>query len=567
VLHSQVKLKALRAFAHLQQIFQQNFSFIFWVLFFNYITVAWSLWHTKHLEVILLYGFFLFLGLTSLSALLQLIPYPRIRKTLWACLLLGSGIFWGLESFAIYNYKALIGAGIINALLETNSQEALEFIKMYIGLQGISCILVTFVIFFLVWKYHFLARIKISRKRQSRILLVLCSVSIIATLRMFSSYEPLFENGALDLPLQRGYAATETAIRSINAYEDLSSKVNSDIELTENNGKIPNIVFILGEATNRNHMHLYGYNLPNTPNLDALKAKNEIAVFTDCISPHSTTIDVLRTLFTFCDYESNKDWYEYHNLIDVMNAAGYKTHWLSNQESSGIWGNVAQLYANRSTVHEFTRMRDSREDFGSLDEELFPMLDEAIQQKSSKNFYVLHLMGGHSLYYSRFPYSFSRFSKNDITANVSDEKKVVLAQYANALYYNDYIVSGLIDKFRDTDALVIYVPDHGETIYDEGSNFAGHVEENPNRYMLEIPMIIWASDKFKEKYPEKWQQIQAAVNRPYMTDDLIHTILDLADIKTPEFNPAKSIVNPYFDATRKRMNQGRDYDTQIKRRF
>jgi len=85
--------------------------------------------------------------------------------------------------------------------------------------------------------------------------------------------------------------------------------------------------------------------------------------------------------------------------------------------------------------------------------------------------------------------------------------------------------------------------------------------------MLEIPMIIWASDKFKEKYPEKWQRIQAAVNRPYMTDDMIYTVLDLADIKTPEFNPAKSIVNPGFDATRKRMNQGRDYDTQIKRRF
>jgi heptose-I-phosphate ethanolaminephosphotransferase len=138
-----------------------------------------------------------------------------------------------------------------------------------------------------------------------------------------------------------------------------------------------------------------------------------------------------------------------------------------------------------------------------------------------------------------------------------------LAQYANAIYYNDYIVSGIIDKFREQEALVIYLPDHGETIYDN-SNFAGHVEENPNRYMLEVPMIIWASDLFKVKYPEKWRQIQAAVNKPYMTDDMIHTVLDLVDIKTSEFDPAKSIINAKFDAGRKRMIQGRDYDTEIK---
>ena len=173
-------------------------------------------------------------------------------------------------------------------------------------------------------------------------------------------------------------------------------------------------------------------------------------------------------------------------------------------------------------------------------------------------------MGGHGLYYNRFPYSFSKFSKDDIQLPITDGKKEIVAQYDNALYYNDYIVSSIIDKFRDSETLVIYVPDHGEAVYDEGEDMSGHIEENPTHHMIEIPVIMWASDKFKAKYPEKWAQIKNSVNRPYMTDDMIHTVMDLADIKTAEFNPAKSIVNDCFDAGRVRMFDGMNYDTEIK---
>ena len=81
--------------------------------------------------------------------------------------------------------------------------------------------------------------------------------------------------------------------------------------------------------------------------------------------------------------------------------------------------------------------------------------------------------------------------------------KRIVAQYDNALYYNDYIVSSIIDKFRDSETLVIYVPDHGEAVYDEGEDMSGHIEENPTHHMIEIPVIMWASEKFRAKYPEK----------------------------------------------------------------
>ena len=82
--------------------------------------------------------------------------------------------------------------------------------------------------------------------------------------------------------------------------------------------------------------------------------------------------------------------------------------------------------------------------------------------------------------------------------------------------------------------------------------------------MIEIPMLIWGSEEFKKNYPEKMQHIMNSTDNPYMTDDMIHTFLDLMDIKTPDYNSGRSIINENFDITRKRIFNERDYDKEIK---
>ena len=60
-----------------------------------------------------------------------------------------------------------------------------------------------------------------------------------------------------------------------------------EITLTRNDSSIPYTVFILGEATARFHMSLYGYHLPTTPRLDRRRQEGGLHVFTDVIAPHS----------------------------------------------------------------------------------------------------------------------------------------------------------------------------------------------------------------------------------------------------------------------------------------
>lgn len=567
-MEAKLKKILLHGIVRARRTVEEQVGFILSMFLFNYFTIFWANYHMyqfQQLPVVLLDGIFLAMGIVVYTVWIGFLPWLWLRRLFLFASFFLSALLGGLELFSIYNYSALVGAGVITALLETNPQEAREFLQMYVGGRGLLLLTGFLILVVLMRRYVFSYGIPFLRRRwQIRLLLGGIFLGVAAGGALWHSYYSFIINDSLDIPALHVYSAAEMAVRNMDAYQDLDQKMEASVQLTENKSDIPNIVFILGEATNRNKLHLYGYSLENTPNLDALKEKKEIAVFQDCISSHSTTVASLREIFTFHDVESEKEWYQYNNLLDVMNAAGYKTHWLSNQESSGIWGNVALLFAKRSQMHEFTHMRESHEEFGSLDEELFPLADKAISQSGVKNFYVFHLMGAHSLYYLRFPYSFAKFTADDIKRDISEEKRLEIAQYANAIFYNDYIVSGLIDKFRSTNALVIYLPDHGETVYDDSSSFAGHVEENPNHYMLEVPMIIWASEQFKAKYPEKWAAIRSAVNRPYMTDDMIHTILDLADIRTVEYNPAKSLVNPGFDAGRQRMVLGKDYDTDLK---
>lgn len=537
----------------------------FFLLFFIFNCLPMCCYMLMHKNGEAMSGFASFMLLINLLLVYLIDKLSHLKQVaLRTFLLVVFFVPFSIEAVVVYNYEALIGVGVVSSLLETNLQEAGEFVATYMGLQELIILLILLSGGIWLWLNKPWQEISFDDTGKRVLASLFYVLTIIYSIVLFSLHQNVFWEPVF--PMQRLVMSLATAVDNIRAYHELADNVDTNVQLTRNDGTIKNVVFILGESTNRNHMHLYGYYLPNTPNLDDMASRGEISVFRDVVSPHSTTIAVLSKMLTFCNNESDKPWYEYDNLIDVMNAAGYKTFWLSNQESSGVWGNVAQLYAAHSNVSHFTRLRDSHEDLGLEDGALFPLVDEAIANRDDKkNFFVVHLMGGHIQYYNRFPYIFTKFTKDDITVEgLTDDQKTIISQYDDALYYNDYIVSGIIDKFRNTneDSIVIYLPDHGEAVYDEG--IMGHIEENPSRHMIEVPLIIWASDKFKELHPEKWAEIQQAVNRPYMTDDMIHTVLDIVDVYTPDYDPTRSIVNPDFNSSRQRIFDDKDYDLEIK---
>lgn len=489
-----------------------------------------------------------------LDLLLKAIPFKQLRRFAQATILAMSSVLFLLDTFALWCYRCVVDKGMLTVLLATNPREASEYLGVYVFQKHIAFGLVgTLLLMASLW---IILRHVTKRKA---ILITLLVVSFACSLKFtlyLSHYSSLVRYGIM---------LTEVA-KEKQAYDALAARIGTqEIVLTKNESSIPYVIFVLGESTSRNHMALYGYHLPTTTHLDARAAEKGCYVFQDVISHHTHTSAVLEELFTFCRAGAPGHWFEYGNVFDIVKAAGYHTAWISNQESFGVWGNVANHYADRCDYKKYTMLRDSTNERSSqYDEALLPLLDAWLNNASGKNLCVLHLLGTHYEYAYRYPAPFNHFSEADETGNQQKEKRV-RAEYDNAVLYNDYIINEIIRRFEDRTAILIYVSDHAENVYDERDTEAGHDEINANRYMAEIPMIVWMSAHFRATYPDLERRIALSTDRPFMTDDMIHVLLDIMGIETKEYDPTKSVINEQFDANRVRI-YGKNNDYEKERR-
>lgn len=319
-------------------------------------------------------------------------------------------------------------------------------------------------------------------------------------------------------------------------------------------------------------MSLYGYPLPTTPHLEALAQDTNLFVFTDVIAPYAYTDSVLARLLTFSHYENSQTpWFYQPNLLDIMKMAGYKTYWVSNQEAISIYGNAPQVIAQRSDVLKYTSITDSYTGF-TLDEQIFPLLAALSPQDPS--FYILHLMGTHSAYNNRYPKNFEIFTHQTLahthqntrqdSTPLESKQSTIRAQYLNAIAYNDFIVSKIIEYFADDEAIIFYLSDHGEEVY-EMRDFAGHGLSMISKYMLEIPFMIFVSPKLAQKDPDMIDKIRKAQHLPFMSDDFIHAFLDIIGITTLDSNPQRSLFDKTFNTQRTRLVNGSyDYDKELR---
>ena len=361
------------------------------------------------------------------------------------------------------------------------------------------------------------------------------------------------EQRVADVP--RALSLFRLAANVSQAQEEIGSTAYVDytlasqpVVLTAASPEIPYVVFLLGESTSRHHMSLYGYGLPTTPRLEARDARGELAVFRAVTSPHAGTLAVVRTLFSFYDNASPGMWYEYGNVFDILRQAGVRTAWLSNQEASGFYGSIGRTLGGRCDVMAFTsRLSHSIDLSERYDEELLPLLDATLaeepEEAGAAQFFVLHLMGAHEEFGRRYPAPYAQFTEEDERGRgvaASEEERAVRAAYDNAVLYDDAVVDAVIRRFEGRDAVVIFLSDHGEEVYDVRS-LAGHGDES-SPWQRDIPCVFWMSETFRAQHPAAAARIRRATGRAWQSDEMIHTLLDLMQIRVPSYDAQKSLL-------------------------
>ena len=174
----------------------------------------------------------------------------------------------------------------------------------------------------------------------------------------------------------------------------------------------------------------------------------------------------------------------------------------------------------------------------------------------------------------RYPQTkkFVKFTPDDIhrTDDYLDTvKKQIIANYDNATYYNDYVLSQIIDLFSNDNAILVYLSDHGEEIYDyrdfRGRSYTGTVTPQYLKCQFDIPFMIWCSDKYMVKYPETKKSIQESVNKPFMIDNVCHLFFHVGRIRTKYYQSDRDVLSPQYIIKDRWIRGGESNYDQIKR--
>ena len=498
------------------------------------------------------------------TALAGALP-QRARRGAAAVLLGLSLVLCGVDGFTLAHYHSVLDAGLLEIVFATNPAEAWEYVTSQSGGIAVAAGALVSVVGFVVAGGRFLRRRKDAAgslgRRGAAVLCVLLLAFFANLVHAAMDEDDRVENAA------RSNSILRLALNIRQAHEEIGSAefvawtlANHEVGETEGTDDIPYVVFILGESTSRHHMQLYGYGLPTTPKLAARAEAGELAIYENVTSPHAGTMAVLRTLFSFYDNDANGMWYDYGDLFDILRQAGVYTAWMSNQEASGFYGSIGRTLGERTDHVAFTSPVAHSIDLAErYDSEVLPLLDEELCERVAEPvpaaFYVIHLMGAHEEFSKRYPPEFARFTPEDEAGRGALEDasaRAVRAAYDNAVLYDDAIVDEIIRRFEDKDALVIFISDHGEEVYDTRAQF-GHGDET-SPWQRDVPMVFWMSKAFRANHPTDVQRIEAARRNHWQSDEMIHTLLDLMHVRVADFDETKSLFAPRQEQAEKEGN-------------
>lgn len=294
-------------------------------------------------------------------------------------------------------------------------------------------------------------------------------------------------------------------------------------------------VLVIGEAETRNHMQVYGYARETTPWMKDQCENKENVTFSNAYSNYVHTVPALTYALSEKNQYNAMDLKDAYSIVEVANAVGYETYWISNQKKLGVADTPVSETA--STAQHQKWMNGM---FGNsqVTEYYDDILLTQIPQVCEKNaLIIIHLMGCHADYRDRCP-----------NAHFSGEDSYV-DQYDDAVLYNDYILSQIYERVHALPNFkgMIYFSDHGEDpdrrLYHEATKFTWP--------MARIPLAMWFSEDFQADRPETFARLKSH-EQAYWTNDLIYDVMiDVLGIEgMPRMEPQHDLASMEYGITK-----------------
>lgn len=487
----------------------------------------------------------------------------RIGKRIYQTVVLSAiGLLAVAECFLLLRFDLRYTYYILLLLWETDLRESSEFLTAYAAspaLLGPTAVAALAGIGLCALRRRLFARFEAGRKTRLLLTILLLAGAGCYAARGCRQYRmtlsddypsELFRSAATVSMFERLHTATFWFRQQFSAEQ--AERLLRTLETVEIQGcsfRSPCIVLIIGESFNKHHSELYGYPLPTNPRLRERMERGELHLFREAETSANITSEVLTRFFSVADDIDR--WADAPLFPALFRKAGYAVCYLDNQSAGAHCDyydvGLKPMFNSRSIPLLFTAANDRTFPYdGALVEEY----DRIVPRNGTPELTIFHLMGQHMIYRARFPEEYALFETDDIPRTDLDrDRRQTIADYDNATRYNDAVVDALIDRFADRDAVVVYLSDHGEEIYDYRDFWGrshGEITHEVFRHQYEIPMMIWTSASYRRNRPDLAERIARAADRPFRSDDLSHLLLDLAGIRCRWSAPARSALDDRY---------------------
>lgn len=502
-------------------------------------------------------------------------------------------IFGEIEIVCIENFHTTINPQIMQLVLETNIRESGEFFTTYLA----SFLNIKFLIVPLIAAFHICLSRNCLNFERFQFILRYCKKLYLGCffigLILFIKFSPfLFAQkksqflafnsqsvGDMEAIIIRdtehndyNELMPQTLFRILYSFKtchlmeqqvDKLYTVCSNVKVEKKSDGCPHIVLVIGESYNKHHSHLYGYHINTTPNQMRYYQNGNLVRFDDVVTPWDITSYAFKCFMTTWGVGDKDEWCDYPLITAIMKKVGYKVSFITNQfASTSNQGTICDL----SGGFFLNDKRLARLQYDVRNEQMEKYDGDMVDKSLSKyrggklDFSIFHLIGQHFDYSKRCPQNIKRIKIDMLhRSDLSSEYQKIMCDYDNSIFYNDIVISKIVDFYKNKDAVIIYISDHSEGMFAPGinnnwgrSSFAeidyANAYEN-----FQIPMWIYATDTYITKHKKTFEAIRKASSLPYMTDLLPYVVMHLGGVRYDGYDDRKDILSPHYNSKRKRL--------------
>jgi len=292
-----------------------------------------------------------------------------------------------------------------------------------------------------------------------------------------------------------------------------------DAKIDDSNKTV--VVLVIGESARAANFSLYGYERDTNPRL---KEAGVIALDTmrACDTHTLNSVNCLLSLnkVGFKHYESLPNYLQRNNV---------EVWWRSNNDVEPNF-DVSRYETSAQIRGDCTR------EGCQTDEVLMRGLVSDIESSAENNILiVLHQSGSQGPTYNKqYPKFFETFSPVCESAElVLCDPQAVVNAYDNTIVYQDFVLSSVVEQLKQVqsrEVVMIYLSDHGESL--GGLDLFGH---GTSKYLapdeqLDVPFILWMSDRFKENHNVSEQMLLQRTAHSYR--NVFHSVMGAFDMSS-----------------------------------